>query len=82
MANTTSGAAIVSMVVALAVTLGFGLVFLDAFQGAVGNTSPAYSALDTIITQIQNNLVWVGLIVLAGLGGLAYLFAKHFGIVG
>ena len=80
--NAVSASAIISMVVALAVTLGFGLVFLDQFQTAVGNTSSAYSAIGDIVTQIQNNVTWVGLIVLAGLGGVAYLLARQFGIVG
>lgn len=73
---------VITLVVSIAVMIGFGLVFLDNFKTAVGNSSSAYTPLDDIITQIQNNVTWVGLIVLAGLGGAAYAIARGSGILG
>ena len=76
-----TGQAIITLVVGLAVAVGFGLIFLSQFQTAVGNSSAAYTPIGDIITQIQNNVVWVGLIVLAGLGGLAYAIGRSMGII-
>ena len=74
--------AIVTMVAGVGVTIGFVLLFLAQFQKSIDNTSAAYTALGDIVTQIQNNVVWIGLILLAGLGGVAYAIAKSMGLLG
>ena len=75
------GAGVVTLVTGIAVSIGFALLFLTQFGTSAGTTSSAYTAISAIITAINNNVVWVGLIMLAGLGGFAYALARYYGIV-
>lgn len=75
------GALIVGGVVGIGVSIGFGLVFLTQFQTIVGENSTAGIAIGKVITAITDNILWIGLIMLAGLGGVAYMYAKGTGMI-
>lgn len=54
--------------VAMAFTLGLGLIILGKFQGVTGITSAANLAVGSFMNGIDDYADWIGIIVLVGVG--------------